>query len=146
MVSRTRVREPLFYVLFGFMSIFFKTKKREAKMVAPNTYGDASQKAAKQVLSSFFGTIATASLILVGSSAAFNIAGKQIVKSNKKRLGKKCTLCDGLRFISCGTCKGKGAIEWQPIKNPEMERVCVCPTCSGTKMSKCLRCVGVGYL
>ena len=94
-------------------------------MVAPNTYGDASQKAAKQVLSSFFGTIATASLILVGSSAAFNIAGKQIVKSNKKRLGKKCTLCDGLRFISCGTCKGKGAIEWQPIKNPEMERVCV---------------------
>ena len=76
------------YVLFGFMSIFFKTKKREAKMVAPNTYGDASQKAAKQVLSSFFGTIATASLILVGSSAAFNIAGKQIVKSNKKRLEK----------------------------------------------------------
>ena len=145
MVSRTRVRVPLFYV-FGFMSIFFKTKKREAKMVAPNTYGDASQKAAKQVLSSFFGTIATASLILVGSSAAFNIAGKQIVKSNKKRLGKKCTLCDGLRFISCGTCTGKGAIEWQPIKNPEMERVCVCPTCSGTKMSKCLRCVGVGYL
>ena len=69
-----------------FIIIFFK--KAEAKMVAPNTYADVSQKAAKQVLSSFFGTIATASLILVGSSAAFNIAGKQIVKSNKKRLGK----------------------------------------------------------
>ena len=109
-------------------------------------YADVSQKAARQVLTSFFGTIATASLVLVGSSAAFNIVGKQLVKTNKKQRGKKCDLCDGLRFISCGTCKGRGALEWQPIRGAEMERVCLCPTCSGTKMSKCLRCVGVGYV
>jgi len=118
-------------------------------MVTPNAnYADVgvSQKAAKQVLLSFFGTIASATFLLVGSSAAFNVVGKQLVKTNKKRTGRKCTLCDGLRFISCGTCKGRGALEWQPIREAEMERVCLCPTCSGTKMSKCLRCVGIGYL
>ena len=116
---------------------------------SPNTnYADVgvSQKAAKQVLLSFFGTIASATFLLVGSSAAFNVVGKQLVKTNKKRTGRKCNLCDGLRFISCGTCKGRGALEWQPIREAEMERVCLCPTCSGTKMSKCLRCVGIGYL
>ena len=118
-------------------------------MVTPNAnYADVgvSQKAAKQVLLSFFGTIASATFLLVGSSAAFNVVGKQLVKTNKKRTGRKCNLCDGLRFISCGTCKGRGALEWQPIREAEMERVCLCPTCSGTKMSKCLRCVGIGYL
>ena len=74
-------------------------------MVTPNTnYADVgvSQKAAKQVLLSFFGTIASATFLLVGSSAAFNVVGKQLVKTNKKRTGRKCNLCDPLflRMIS----------------------------------------------
>lgn len=111
-------------------------------------YGDINraQKAIKSVFQSFFGTVATASIVLVGSSAMFNVVGRKYVSMNKKRNGQKCELCVGMRYVECGTCKGYGACEWQPINGALMERVCLCPTCSGTKMQKCIRCIGVGFL
>ena len=42
--------------------------------------------------------------------------------------------------------RGDKAIEWQPLANPGMRRLCACPTCGGkTGLQKCNNCVGLGY-
>ena len=54
--------------------------------------------------------------------------------------------CEGRKYVPCRTCDGKRAIEWQPLARPNIQRLCVCPTCGGdTGLQKCNNCIGLGY-
>ena len=39
---------------------------------------------------------------------------------------------------------GAAIIDHSPFEKPTMKRLCVCPTCGGKKIQKCLNCLGVG--
>ena len=59
----------------------------------------------------------------------------------------RCVTCARVASSSrAGRARGDKAIEWQPLANPGMRRLCACPTCGGkTGLQKCNNCVGLGY-
>jgi len=86
-----------------------------------------------------FGGLAAITALATGVS-------RKIVVSRLRANGQVCYLCEGRKFVTCRTCAGDKAIEWQPLANPGMRRLCACPTCGGkTGLQKCNNCVGLGY-
>ena len=86
-----------------------------------------------------FGGLAAVTAIATGVS-------RKVVVSRLRASGAVCYLCQGRKFVTCRTCGGDKAIEWQPLANPGVRRLCACPTCGGkTGLQKCNNCVGLGY-
>ncbi|EPS60287.1 hypothetical protein M569_14519, partial [Genlisea aurea] len=53
-----------------------------------------------------------------------------------------CNICKGIGYYACKLCNGNGTIKWSPLHDPVFINPCVCPTCSGFKVQRCLNCVG----
>ncbi|KAK3272333.1 hypothetical protein CYMTET_19367 [Cymbomonas tetramitiformis] len=72
--------------------------------------------------------------------------GRSIISARKKKTGITCGVCSGERRVSCKLCKGKAVIDWSPFPNAMVKRYCLCPTCGGKQLQKCLNCLGKGYV
>ena len=104
--------------------------------------GAAAAKALGGVAATFgmaFGGLAVITGVCTGVS-------RSLVVRQKRSAGHVCVACEGRKYVPCRTCDGKRAIEWQPLARPNIQRLCVCPTCGGdTGLQKCNNCIGLGY-
>ncbi|XP_031474535.1 uncharacterized protein LOC116246807 [Nymphaea colorata] len=96
--------------------------------------------------------LATTAAVFVGGvftlslSSSLAIRALQSVSDAKKRkIATRCEACNGSGFYPCKLCKGKSTIEWSPLFDPVVINPCLCPTCEGNKVQRCLNCLGKGY-
>ncbi|KAL4589742.1 hypothetical protein LXL04_002651 [Taraxacum kok-saghyz] len=64
----------------------------------------------------------------------------------KKKNTSLCDACRGKGFYMCKLCKGNATIEWSPLYDPVFINPCLCPTCDGHRIQRCLNCIGTGYI
>ncbi|KAJ1688353.1 Plastid transcriptionally active 5 isoform 1 [Rhynchospora pubera] len=83
-------------------------------------------------------TLSVASSVTIRSLQAFS-------ESKRKKLALPCKMCKGTGFYECKLCKGNSTIEWSPLYDPIFINPCVCPTCEGNRVQRCLNCLGKGY-
>ncbi|CAM6027264.1 unnamed protein product [Sphagnum balticum] len=84
------------------------------------------------------------SLSMVSSVALSTF--QTIVENKRKKTAPKCKVCKGRGFTECRLCRGESTIDWSPLFDPVVMKPCVCPTCDGNKVQRCLNCVGRGYV
>ncbi|KAJ8551177.1 hypothetical protein K7X08_000547 [Anisodus acutangulus] len=93
-------------------------------------------------------TLATGSIVLVGGAITISALTTCILRRkaliNKEKFGKICSYCRGNGFYKCKVCKGNGTIRWSPLYDPVFVNPCVCPTCDGHRVQRCLNCLGDG--
>ncbi|KAJ4953912.1 hypothetical protein NE237_030744 [Protea cynaroides] len=65
--------------------------------------------------------------------------------SSAKKVASPCGVCKGTGFYSCKLCTGSSTIEWSPLCDPVVINPCLCPTCEGNRVQRCLNCLGKGY-
>ncbi|XP_077211113.1 plastid transcriptionally active protein [Tasmannia lanceolata] len=90
----------------------------------------------------FFGGMFTLS---VASSATIRMF-QAVADAKRKKVALPCTLCKQTGFYSCKLCKGNSTIEWSPLYDPIFINPCICPTCEGNRIQRCLNCLGKGYV
>ncbi|KAI3714784.1 hypothetical protein L6452_21744 [Arctium lappa] len=66
--------------------------------------------------------------------------------SMKKKNASSCDVCREKGFYICKLCNGNGTIEWSPLYDPVFINPCLCPTCDGHRIQRCLNCLGSGYV
>nr|XP_043626856.1 dachshund homolog 1 isoform X2 [Erigeron canadensis] len=66
--------------------------------------------------------------------------------STKKKNVSACDVCKGKGFYMCKLCKGNATIEWSPLYDPVFINPCLCPTCDGHRIQRCLNCLGSGFV
>ncbi|KAL2613586.1 hypothetical protein R1flu_025278 [Riccia fluitans] len=79
-------------------------------------------------------------------SSAFLGAFRSWAEANRKKTARSCRICKGRGFTKCRLCKGNSVIHWSPLLDPVVKKPCLCPTCDGNKVQRCLNCVGKGYV
>ncbi|KAK8957162.1 hypothetical protein KSP39_PZI000470 [Platanthera zijinensis] len=85
-------------------------------------------------------------LFMVSLASSMAIQALQSVSDAKKRkIAISCTKCKGKGFYSCKLCKGISTIKWSPLFDPIAINPCLCPTCDGHRVQRCLNCLGKGY-
>ncbi|KAA8545656.1 hypothetical protein F0562_020893 [Nyssa sinensis] len=62
----------------------------------------------------------------------------------RKKFALPCGVCKGKGFYICKLCKGNSTIEWSPMYDPLVINPCLCPTCEGNRVQRCLNCLGKG--
>uniref|UniRef100_A0A5B6YR10 Uncharacterized protein n=1 Tax=Davidia involucrata TaxID=16924 RepID=A0A5B6YR10_DAVIN len=62
----------------------------------------------------------------------------------RKKYALPCGVCKGKGFYICKLCKGNSTIEWSPMYDPLVINPCLCPTCDGNRVQRCLNCLGKG--
>ncbi|GAV72852.1 hypothetical protein CFOL_v3_16340 [Cephalotus follicularis] len=87
------------------------------------------------------GGVATLRLV---SSFALGAIGA-IVEKRQKKFALPCGQCKGRGFYMCKLCKGNATIQWSPLSDPLFINPCLCPTCDGHRVQRCLNCLGKGY-
>ncbi|KAI3973984.1 hypothetical protein MKX01_030560 [Papaver californicum] len=89
----------------------------------------------------FFGGVITLSL-----ASSLTIRALQAVsEAKRKKDASPCGICRGKGFYICKLCKGNSTIEWSPLYDPVVINPCLCPTCEGNRVQRCLNCLGKGY-
>ncbi|KAK6126901.1 hypothetical protein DH2020_039352 [Rehmannia glutinosa] len=92
--------------------------------------------------------VATVAATFLGGSFALGFLtssiSERITLINKKKYGKSCQTCKAVGYYMCKLCKGNGTIKWSPLYDPVFINPCVCPTCDGFKVQRCLNCLGYG--
>lgn len=81
----------------------------------------------------------------MASSVSLNVLST-VVEKRRKKTAPPCACCKGRGFTECRLCKGESTIDWSPLYDPVISKPCICPTCDGNKVQKCLNCVGKGYV
>ncbi|XP_010250004.1 PREDICTED: uncharacterized protein LOC104592363 [Nelumbo nucifera] len=89
----------------------------------------------------FFGGVFTMSL----ASSVTIRALQATSEAKRKKVAMPCGVCKGKGFYPCKLCKGKSTIEWSPLYDPVVINPCLCPTCEGNRVQRCLNCLGKGY-
>ncbi|OMO57693.1 hypothetical protein COLO4_35188 [Corchorus olitorius] len=84
-------------------------------------------------------------LILNLSTTVAIGALRSFAEKKRKKLALPCGLCKGKGFYICKLCKGNATIRWSPLYDPIYINPCVCPTCDGNRVQRCLNCTGKGY-
>jgi hypothetical protein len=102
--------------------------------------------ALRAVFTGFAGSILTVGAAIASIGLTTTTVSRALVMRHKKKRNMKCDACKGGKFITCRTCRGKRGLEWQPVGDASVRRVCLCPTCEGTAMQKCINCLGIGLL
>ncbi|KAJ6703477.1 PLASTID TRANSCRIPTIONALLY ACTIVE PROTEIN [Salix viminalis] len=94
----------------------------------------------------------TRTAILLGGVLALNITSSIAVNALRfatdlklKRVALPCGVCRGKGFYICKLCKGNANIHWSPLYDPVAFNPCLCPTCDGNRVQRCLNCLGKGY-
>ncbi|KAL3677753.1 hypothetical protein R1sor_020709 [Riccia sorocarpa] len=97
--------------------------------------------------------VTTAGAVIVGGilavsfvSSAFLGAFRSLSEANRKMTAPPCRICKGRGFTECRLCKRSSVIHWSPLLDPVVKKPCLCPTCDGNKVQRCLNCVGKGYV
>ncbi|KAK1321610.1 hypothetical protein QJS10_CPA03g01006 [Acorus calamus] len=80
----------------------------------------------------------------VASSVAIRTL-QSAFEAKSKKLALPCEVCKGKGFYVCKLCKGGTTIRWSPIFDPVFINPCVCPTCDGNGVQRCLNCLSKGY-
>ncbi|CAJ2634832.1 protein BUNDLE SHEATH DEFECTIVE 2, chloroplastic [Trifolium pratense] len=88
-----------------------------------------------------FGGIVTLNVASTLTLKAFQIASE----NKRKKTALPCMSCRGKGFYTCKLCNGKATISWSPMYDPIAINPCVCPTCEGNGVQRCLNCLGKGY-
>ncbi|CAK9133983.1 unnamed protein product [Ilex paraguariensis] len=86
--------------------------------------------------------------VLLGGIFAVSVVSSTAVQYAalvKKQKGMKCDVCKGIGYYKCKLCNGNSTIQWSPLYDPVVINPCLCPTCDGNKVQKCLNCLGLGY-
>ncbi|KAJ4824575.1 hypothetical protein Tsubulata_044949 [Turnera subulata] len=93
----------------------------------------------------------TASAIVMGSLLAINITStitlgalRFVGERRQRKVALPCAACRGKGFYVCKLCKGNSTIPW-PLYDPVAVDRCLCPTCDGKRVQRCLNCIGKGY-
>ncbi|XP_021895224.1 uncharacterized protein LOC110812703 [Carica papaya] len=68
-----------------------------------------------------------------------------VVEGKRKKAASACGVCRGKGFYICKLCGGNASIKWSPLYDPVCINPCVCPTCDGNRVQRCLNCLGRGY-
>ncbi|CAN4119652.1 unnamed protein product [Withania somnifera] len=93
-------------------------------------------------------TLATGSIVFLGGAITISALTTSLLRRraliNKEKFGKLCDYCRGKGFYKCKVCKGNGTIRWSPLHDPVFVNPCLCPTCDGHKVQRCLNCLGDG--
>uniref|UniRef100_A0A7N0THG5 Uncharacterized protein n=1 Tax=Kalanchoe fedtschenkoi TaxID=63787 RepID=A0A7N0THG5_KALFE len=82
---------------------------------------------------------------LIGISAASSAAIKLLQAVSERKGGLSCLVCRGVGYRICKLCKGNSTIHWSPLCHPVAFNPCLCPTCDGHRVQRCLNCLGKGY-
>ncbi|KAK7347481.1 hypothetical protein VNO80_22011 [Phaseolus coccineus] len=87
--------------------------------------------------------------VIFGGVVTLNLTSTVTIKllrfaSEKKRerVALPCMACRGKGFYMCKLCNGNAAIAWSPMFDPIAINPCVCPTCEGNRVQRCLNCLG----
>ncbi|CAH8347792.1 unnamed protein product [Eruca vesicaria subsp. sativa] len=83
-------------------------------------------------------------IVNVVSTAALG-AFRVTAEEKRKKSGLCCGVCRGKGFYICKLCKGNATIIWSPLYDPVCINPCLCPTCDGHRVQRCLNCIGKGY-
>ncbi|CAN8234702.1 unnamed protein product [Cochlearia groenlandica] len=87
------------------------------------------------------GGLVITSVVSTAAMGAFQLT----VKEEQKLTGTACGACRGKGFYICKLCKGNATIKWSPLYDPVCINPCLCPTCDGNRVQRCLNCIGKGY-
>ncbi|KAL4195007.1 hypothetical protein AMTRI_Chr05g71290 [Amborella trichopoda] len=90
---------------------------------------------------SFLGALYSISL----ASAHFNRAIRDCKDVKRRPYVVTCTACKGHGFYICKLCQGNTTIEWSPLYDPVVINPCLCPTCEGNRVQRCLNCLGKSH-
>ncbi|KAK9933657.1 hypothetical protein M0R45_020842 [Rubus argutus] len=97
-------------------------------------------------------TVGKAAAVILGGFLTLNLAStaamgaiRLAVESRRKKTALPCGVCKGKGFYICKLCNGNATIQWSPLYDPVAINPCLCPTCDGNRVQRCLNCVGKGY-
>ncbi|XP_015578052.1 protein BUNDLE SHEATH DEFECTIVE 2, chloroplastic [Ricinus communis] len=97
-------------------------------------------------------TLVSGTAIFLGGLVALNITSSIAIgafrHASELKLRKNaspCGVCRGKGFYICKLCKGNATIKWSPLYDPIAFNPCLCPTCDGHRVQRCLNCLGKGY-
>ncbi|KAL9679654.1 hypothetical protein QQ045_017520 [Rhodiola kirilowii] len=96
--------------------------------------------------------VAVVALAVVGGLITVSVASAAAIKllqaasdAKQKKVGRSCLICEGVGFSICKLCRCNSTIHWSPLSDPIAINPCLCPTCDGHKVQRCLNCIGKGY-
>ncbi|KAI4377734.1 hypothetical protein MLD38_015314 [Melastoma candidum] len=96
--------------------------------------------------------LGTGAVICLGGILSLNLlssvtlsALRSVTEARRKKLASPCVPCKGKGFYVCKLCEGNATIRWSPLQEPIAINPCVCPTCDGNRIQRCLNCLGKGY-
>ncbi|XP_061345302.1 protein BUNDLE SHEATH DEFECTIVE 2, chloroplastic [Gastrolobium bilobum] len=97
-------------------------------------------------------TLVTGAAVILGGVVTLNLASTATLKAlnfaselKRKKIALPCRACRGKGFYICKLCNGNVTIAWSPMYDPIAINPCVCPTCEGNRVQRCLNCLGKGY-
>ncbi|KAL4277775.1 hypothetical protein GQ457_03G045970 [Hibiscus cannabinus] len=85
-----------------------------------------------------FGGFLTLNLAATVAIGAF----RSVAERKRKKFALPCGICKGKGFYLCKLCNGNATIKWSPLYDPIHINPCVCPTCDGNRVQRCLNCLG----
>ncbi|KAL5768955.1 hypothetical protein ACOSP7_015505 [Xanthoceras sorbifolium] len=96
--------------------------------------------------------LAATSAIIFGGFVTLNITStitlaalRAATEAKLKKFALPCGVCKGKGFYICKLCKGNATIQWSPLYDPVFINPCLCPTCDGNRVQRCLNCLGKGF-
>ncbi|KAL6221736.1 hypothetical protein ACLB2K_002787 [Fragaria x ananassa] len=97
-------------------------------------------------------TVGKAAAVIFAGFLTLNLAStatigaiRVAVESKRKKTALPCGVCKGKGFYICKLCQGNATIQWSPLYDPVAINPCLCPTCDGNRVQRCLNCLGKGY-
>ncbi|GLJ46482.1 hypothetical protein SUGI_0979620 [Cryptomeria japonica] len=92
------------------------------------------------------GAVAVGGLVTLSFTSSLVIGGiRNVTEAKRKKTAPPCSVCNGRGFMQCKLCGGRATIDWSPLYDPVISKLCVCPTCEGNRVQRCLNCIGKGY-
>ncbi|KAB1209029.1 hypothetical protein CJ030_MR6G010454 [Morella rubra] len=97
-------------------------------------------------------TVGIGGAIILGGLLTLNLASSVTIRAirfsneaKRRKIGLPCGVCRGKGFYICKLCKGNATINWSPLFDPVAINPCLCPTCDGNRVQRCLNCLGRGF-
>ncbi|KAH7681739.1 Heat shock protein DnaJ cysteine-rich domain-containing protein [Dioscorea alata] len=96
--------------------------------------------------------LASAAGFVVGGIFTLSLASSVAIRvlqnaaESKRKFARPCTMCKGKGFYVCKLCGGNSTIKWSPLYDPIVINPCLCPTCDGNRVQRCLNCLAKCYV